>query len=133
MEGHIAPLVHGLDERLPKVAVGNRLLLRVGPIAFHPPNPPPVAEAVDDVCRVAHHDQGPVESGDGLESRPDLHPLVGTGSLTAGSPGVAIDRPSPTAWSWIPGARTIGVDSHRVCGDDHGCLWSPRLVRGLTT
>src|SRR5271170_2824017 len=38
-----------LYERLPQVAVGHRLVLRVLPAAAEPPPPPPVREALDDV------------------------------------------------------------------------------------
>ena len=43
-----------VDERLPQVAVGHGLLLRVLPSPLQPALPPPVAKAVDDVGRVGH-------------------------------------------------------------------------------
>ena len=101
--------LHQVDERLPQVAVGDRLLGAVGPAALQPAAPPPVAEAVDDVRRVADHQQRPVEGAHRLERRPDLHPLVGGGGLVAGVVGVGAQRPGPA--SRVPGSRR----RHRRC------------------
>src|SRR4051812_22383959 len=46
-----------LDERLPQVDVGHRLLLRVAPPVLQPGGVPPVAHAVDDVGGVADDGQ----------------------------------------------------------------------------
>src|SRR6478609_8444314 len=61
LENHVPTLVHSSDEGLPKVAIRDGLLLRVGPSPLYPPGPPTVAETIDDVCRVTHDDQRPGE------------------------------------------------------------------------
>src|ERR1700722_20011538 len=44
-----------LDQRLPQVAIGDRLSLGVQPVPPLPTLPPTVPEAVHDVRRVTHH------------------------------------------------------------------------------
>jgi hypothetical protein len=52
-EGDLTEL-HDLDQWLPQVAIGNRLLVTGDPVPAKPALPPSVPEAVDNVRRVAH-------------------------------------------------------------------------------
>src|SRR3546814_14887522 len=47
-ERHVAPIQHELDERLPQVAVGDGLALRVLPAPLHPALVPAIPAAVHD-------------------------------------------------------------------------------------
>src|SRR6202453_5523145 len=103
-----------LDERLPEVAVGHRLVLRVLPTAAEPPLPPPVGEALDDVGRVADH-LHPVgrlgrEGAQRFERGRDLHALVGRVPLGTAGIGAAGHGPGPATRPGISPARAVGVD-----------------------
>ena len=105
-------------QRLPQVAVGHRLVLRVLPAAALPAPPPPVGEALDDVGRVAHH-LHPVgrvgrQRPQGLERRGDLHALIGRVALGAAGVGPAGHGPGPPARTGIAPARAVGVHDDRA-------------------
>src|SRR6478735_2121022 len=102
LEGDVFALSDRVDEWLPQVTVGDRLLLRVGPAALQPPGPPLVAEAVDDIRRVAHHDQQSREGRDGFECGTDLHALVRARSLGSRREPFPVDRPRPATGSGVP-------------------------------
>src|SRR5690606_8435390 len=109
-----------LDQLLPQVGVGDRLLLRVAPPVALPVAPPLVAEAVDDVAGVGHHLHGPglradPERAQRLDHRHQLHPLVGGAGVAAGAVRLAVggDRPRPAAGPGVPRAGPVGVDHGR--------------------
>src|SRR6266568_5978224 len=111
---HDATAPHDLDERLPKVTIGNWLSLTVDPARAEPGLPPPVPKAIDDVRRVAHDFEGTVECPHRLEDGRDLHALIGGAFRRAAGVAALGHRPRPAARPRIPGAGTIGV--HDSCG-----------------
>ncbi len=96
-EPHIAAFEHELDQRLPEVAVGHRLLLRVHPAAPDPALPPAVPEAVDDVGRVAADLERPAQGPYRLQGCGELHALVGRRRLGAAGEGATGHCPRPAA------------------------------------
>ena len=58
---------HELEERLPQVAVGHGLALRVLPPPPTPADVPAIVEALHDVGRIAHHLERAVQRGDRLQ------------------------------------------------------------------
>src|SRR5579863_7103761 len=65
------------QQGLPQVAVGDGLAGRVAPAPTPPALPPPVAEAIDDISRVAVDMHGAFDRLEGPQHGGDLHPLVG--------------------------------------------------------
>ena len=109
LEHHVAPALHGHDERFPEIAVGNRLLGLVEPPTGDPSFPPAVAEAVHDIGRVADNFEGPLDCTHRLEGGMYLHPLVGARVLGPVRPPPAGYRPRPPAGAGIPQAGAVGV------------------------
>ncbi len=112
------PRADQVDQRLPEITIGDRLLLGVLPPASQPTAPPVVAEAVHDIGRVRHHLDRPrlgSEHAQCLEHRLDLHALVGGVRRPARSRSgtVGRHRPGPTTWPGIPRTCPIGVHDGR--------------------
>ena len=110
-----------VEQPLPQVAVCDRLALRVLPPARAPPHVPPVAEAVDDVRRVAH-DLDRVVAGwsrSASSDRGDLHALVRGGSRRTPTRTRRGRRPTPS-----PQARGC-PGTPRRCGPSSGSARLP--------
>src|SRR5690606_13739218 len=118
-ERDVAALEHEFDERLPEVAVRDRLLLRVQPAPTPPALPPPIAEAVDDVGRVRHDLDRTTRRSYRLERRGDLHALVRRARVGATRPCTVGSDPGPSTGARVPAAGTVGVgdEGHR---SEHG-------------
>ncbi len=108
-EAHVTPPAHLVDERLPQIAVGDRLAGFVQPTPGQPALPPAVAETVHDIGGVAHHLQVPGKGAHGLEGGLDLHALVGAGRFGAAGEGAVLHRPRPTSGAGVPETGAVGV------------------------
>src|SRR5579884_66511 len=99
----------GEDQRLPEVPVGDRSLGRVGPAPRQPSLPPPVAETVDDISRVANDLDRARHGAHRLQRGPDLHPLVRSVALRPALVTTLRDGPGPPARTGVPLAGPVGV------------------------
>src|SRR5262245_13774783 len=123
-EADVPPAPVLLDQRLPQVPVGDRLLGRIGPAPPQPALPPAVPEAVHDVGGVADDVQVAGGMGPhGLQHGVDLHALVGAVGLVPAGVGAVGLGPGPASRPGVPQARAIRVhDSrHRHTNLGHGC------------
>ena len=98
-----------LEQRLPQVPVGDGLARRVAPAPTLPSLPPPVAEAIDHVGRVAVDVHRALDRLERPDHGGDLHPLVGRARLGAAGEGPVGHRPRPAPGPGVPEARTVGV------------------------
>ena len=117
---HVAPPAHQLDERLPQVAVGDRLAGRVLPAACDPALPPPVAEAVHDVGRVADHVERARVRLHRLEGGGDLHALVGGARRVAAGVRPVGFGPGPPAGARVAQAGAVGEHHDSARQRRHG-------------
>ena len=90
-----------------------------------PPLPPAVAEAVDDVRRVADNDERADERGDGLEGGADLHALVGAHQLTdrrrtSSRSSAQAQPPGPGLPAHAPSVNTSRAPGGAVMSDGRG-------------
>ena len=107
------PCVHEVHQRLPEVAVGDRLLLRVQPTPLLPALPPAIPEAVDDIGRVADDVERPGDLGDRLRHCGDLHALIRRVRLGPAGEGAVGHGPCPPSGTGVPEAGTVRVGDRR--------------------
>ena len=103
--------VTSVDQRLPEVAVGDRLLRELVQPRASQPSPPAVAEAVDDVGRVGD-DQQRARRGPAPPPAPPGSPSAGwwCGPRRRCRGRPSGDGPRPAAGSGVPRAGAVGVD-----------------------
>src|SRR6266581_4188228 len=135
--GHLVPRdivpLDQLQQRLPEIAVLNRLLLRVAPAVGAPAEIPLVAEAVHNIRAVAVdcHGAAAGESAQALDGTGQLHALVGRVGFAAGQldlVAVVDEDGGPAAGAGVTAAGAVGVDLDRG-GASHGPSPCP-LPRG---